>query len=103
MNYKTSSQLEGHTLETGDLVNLCSVGHSVDDFFSLKNLGGCQDAWALGVLGVYEQKEFCQEICGKEVIVIVDENDCDFPQFENFEDLTKVVLELMKMSEDQNY
>ena len=99
MNYKTSSQLEGHTLETGDFVNLCSVGHLVNDRCSLENLGGCQDAWALGVLGVYEQKEFCQEICGKEVAV----NYRDFPQFEDFEDLTKVVLELMKMSEDQNY
>ncbi len=102
MNYKTSSQLEGNTLQMGDLVNLCSVGHSVNDCFSLDNLGGCQNAWVLAVLDVYNQEEFCQEVCGNEVSVFIDEDDCDFPEFQNFQDLTKVVLVLMKMSEDQN-
>ena len=100
MNYRTVESLQGHTLCVGDLVGICAIGHLVNTN-NLENLGGCGDLWIFEQLEIdlEEADFFCRNIAPKVWIDFSDEQVC----FDNLESLTLVVLELMKLSEEQGY
>ncbi|NVN96762.1 hypothetical protein HXX01_00740 [Candidatus Nomurabacteria bacterium] len=100
MNYRTVESLQGRTLCVGDLVGICAIGHLIKEN-NLENLGGCGDLWIFEQLGIDLDKaySFCLNISHEVWIDFGDETIC----FESLESLTLVVLELMKLSEEQGY
>lgn len=101
MNYKTVANLKGNTLAIGDLVGICSIGHKICEG-TVQNLGGCGDLWFFDKLDITSPESFVSGI-GGHAIWIDEDNDIVGFLPNRLDLITNLVLELMKLSEEQGW
>jgi len=98
--YHFSKELEGKTLECGDMLMMGSIIHLVGENHLL-NLEGCGNGFIFYLLDIKDKEEFCEGFYGYQI----EREDDGFPSSKNadYEALTRVAIALMKTSEEKGF
>lgn len=98
--YRFFKELEGKTLEYGDMLSIANIIHIVQSDH-LINLQGCGNDYVFTLLDVTSKEQFCQEHYGYLIRGMSDNFPSSKP--DDYEALTRVSIALMKVSEEQDF